>query len=322
MSLYVIFQVALNVLFGVGLFIIWNRIKKPPQEDPRLSKGLQLLQSKISILEDLSDRTDRQVHQIIQILEQKSQQFQKKVEESNHQLQKINQSMHKSQELAKIFQDKIPHQEIIERQNTVKYIKAARMAHQGAKPEEIHLSLGVPLSEAEFISKVNKDQLMFDEEQLPEWARTSLSEMNSEPLSPSSQVVQQINMRNEQLIQNFKEKESTLKEIGDKFREACQDFDEQQIPASDPTPHFNTPQFVKNTLNSAEHLKNTISEQAKKVAQKAPQLSVAKILEASRQQRAGKKSSIVRNIGIEKAHFPDLSKDSHPSTDSSEEIES
>ena len=67
-----------NILLFIGVLVVYQKFTKPPQEDPRLSKGLQLLQSKISILEDLSDRTDVQIKQLMTLLDQKIKQVQQR----------------------------------------------------------------------------------------------------------------------------------------------------------------------------------------------------------------------------------------------------
>jgi mannose/fructose/N-acetylgalactosamine-specific phosphotransferase system component IIB len=141
-----------------------------------MSRGLQILQSKISVLEDLSDRTETQVIQLTALLEQKCRDIQNLMVQSEKQIQKIESSMTKSLDVAKIFQDKIPHQEIIERQNTVKYVKAARMAHQGHSIDEIAAQVDLSRGEIEFISKVNRDQLQFSEEDLPEWTKSETTD--------------------------------------------------------------------------------------------------------------------------------------------------
>lgn len=133
MSFWVLLQILVNLVFVAGLVGAWIRLGRPQKDDPRLSKGLQLLQSKIAVLEDLSDRTETQVNQLTALLEQKVKDIQFKIQAADKQIAKIEQSMQKSLEVAKIFQDKIPHTEIIERQNTVKYVKAARLAHQGVR---------------------------------------------------------------------------------------------------------------------------------------------------------------------------------------------
>src|SRR5580658_8548336 len=115
----------------VGFVAVWMRLRRPPQDDPRMSRGLQLLQTKITILEDLSDRTESQVKQLTALLDQKTRLLQNKVLDAEQQILKIDHSMNKSLEVAEIFQDKIPHQEILERQRTVDYVKAARLAHSG-----------------------------------------------------------------------------------------------------------------------------------------------------------------------------------------------
>lgn len=169
MSFWVLLQVLLNLVLGAGVVGAWIRLSRPPKDDPRLSKGLQLLQSKIAILEDLSDRTEVQVQQLTALLEQKCKEIQAKIQTSEKQMGKIDQSMQKSLEVAKIFQDRIPHTEILERQNTIKYVKAARLAHQGMSVDEIAQQSDLSRGEIEFIAKVNRDQLMFCEDSLPEW---------------------------------------------------------------------------------------------------------------------------------------------------------
>jgi hypothetical protein len=164
-------QVVFNIFAAVGFFVIIMRMNRAPKDDPRLSRGLQLLQSKISVLEDLSDRTELQVNQLAAILDQKAKEVQAKVQLAEQHVHELRVSMERSLDVAKIFQDKIPHQEIIERQNTIKYVQAARLAHQGLSVEEISAKIDLPKGEIEFIAKVNRDQLMFNEDQLPTWAQ-------------------------------------------------------------------------------------------------------------------------------------------------------
>ncbi len=175
MTLWVLVQVLLNLLFFVGIGAAWIRLKRPPSEDPRLSRGLQLLQSKIAILEDLSDRTDLQVKQLNALLEGKCVEIQNKMIEAEKIIRLIETSRQKSLETAKMFEDKIPHQQIVERQNTVKYVKAARLAHQGVSIAEILKQVDLSQAEVEFIAKVNKDHLMFSEESLPDWAQEQMA---------------------------------------------------------------------------------------------------------------------------------------------------
>lgn len=183
MNFWFLLQLLVNVILFTGIVGVWIRMNRPAKEDPRLSKGLQLLQSKIAVLEDLSDRTETQVNQLTLLIEQKVKEIQSKIQSSEKQIAKIDLSMQKSLEVAKIFQDKIPHGEIVERQNTIKYVKAARLAHQGLSVDEIaqqvtELSRG----EIEFIAKINREQLMFCEDSLPEWIE------NAEPSPDASNM--------------------------------------------------------------------------------------------------------------------------------------
>lgn len=173
MSSWTLLQIVLDIFLSAGVFLILMRLARAPKDDPRLSRGLQLLQSKISVLEDLSDRTEVQVGQLTAILEQKAREVQAKVQLAEQHVQAIRVSMDRSLDVAKIFQDKIPHQEIIERQNTIKYVQAARLAHQGANADEIASRVDLPKGEIEFIAKVNRERLMFNEEQLPWWAKSN-----------------------------------------------------------------------------------------------------------------------------------------------------
>jgi len=171
---WTLIQVVFDIFAALGFFIILMRLSRQPKDDPRLSRGLQLLQSKISVLEDLSDRTENQVGQLTAILDQKSKEVQAKVQLADQHVHEIRVSMERSLDVAKIFQDKIPHQEIIERKNTIKYVQAAKLAHQGLNADEIALKVDLPKGEIEFIAKVNRDQLMFSEAGLPEWAKGDL----------------------------------------------------------------------------------------------------------------------------------------------------
>lgn len=170
MSNWTLVQIIFDLVAVASIAALWMRLRRPPQDDPRLSRGLQLLQTKITVLEDLSDRTDNQVKQLTQLLDQKNRLLQNRILEAEQQMVKIDHSMHKSMEVAEIFQDKIPHHEIAERQRTVEYVKAARMANSGLSVDEIAESVHLPREQVELIAKFNKDQLMFDESALPEWA--------------------------------------------------------------------------------------------------------------------------------------------------------
>lgn len=156
MSFWFLLQVLFNLMFICVGVIVWIKQTRPAKDDPRLSKGLQLLQSKIAILEDLSDRTERQFQQMTALIEQKMRDLQSEMEDADAKLTEIDQSMKKSLDVAKIFQDKIPHQEIIERQNSLKYVQAAQLAHQGLSVDEIAKTVGLGIGEVDFIVKLNQ----------------------------------------------------------------------------------------------------------------------------------------------------------------------
>ena len=197
--MWVFVQLFLNITFAVTIFILWARLARSPKEDPRLSKGLQILQTKISILEDLSDRTDKQVRDLCNIIERKSKEVEAAIIQSEEQINKIGNSMRKSLEVAEIFQDKIPHDEILDRKNSKKYIDAALLAHRGQTPAQIAEVIDLSIPEIEFICKVNKDRLMFSEDELPSWAKAPERDLS------------------EVFSQNHYEE---LKGLGDKFRSA------------------------------------------------------------------------------------------------------
>lgn len=216
----VMVQIFVNVFLALGLGFLFIRILRPQKDDPRLSRGLQLLQNKIAILEDLSDRTDHQFKQMGLLLDEKAKDVQTQISAAQDQIQLLQQSMRKSQDVAKIFQDKIPHEEIIERQNTIKYVRAAQMANQGHSVEDIEKAVGLPHSEVEFIAKVNRDRLMFSVEQLPDWIKSELD--------PHTSPVVQKAYR--EAFEPLPDSSQTLAKIGDQFRRAVQEMAIEEAP--------------------------------------------------------------------------------------------
>ncbi|MBT4761888.1 MAG: DUF2802 domain-containing protein [Bdellovibrionaceae bacterium] len=215
----------LNIAVGIGLFIMWMAVKGPAKDDPRLSRGLQLLQNKISVLEDLSDQTDVQVKKLVHILDQKGAQVQRKIKESEKQILKINESMKRSLDVADVFQDKIPHQEIINRQNSIKYVQAAQMAHQGKPVSEIVERLGLPEGEVRFITKINKDKLVFDENQLPQWAVRGLKK-HTEIDETDTDLASSFYASN---LSKVSYNDDEMKKLGDKFKAACKQENNEPV---------------------------------------------------------------------------------------------
>jgi hypothetical protein len=180
MGLLILLQVALDLGFiAIVTLLLIERSKARTAEDPRLSRGLQLLTSKIAVLQDLMDRSETASRQMTQILERKQQDVQEIIEEVESHLHKVSKSIEKSQEVAKIFQDRIPHQEIIERQTTVKYIQAAKLAHQGVGIDDISRQVDIPRGELELIIKLNRDRLLVRDE--PAWAQSLTQDFDEKP---------------------------------------------------------------------------------------------------------------------------------------------
>ena len=229
MSIWVILQLAMNIVLGLGVWALWTKFKRPPKDDPRLSRGLQLLQSKIAVLEDLSDKTEVQVRQLTTLMDQKCREVHQKTQEASRQMEQIDRSMHKSMEVAQIFEDRIPHEEIIERQRTKKYVKAAQLAHQGYPLEEIARHVDMPMAELELVIKMNKDQLLFSAKDLPFWAQdhevVPTAETVEAPQAPSTMNV-------EQAFQQKMAPPTSLEQLGDEFRKACEDMNkaDEELP--------------------------------------------------------------------------------------------
>ncbi|MFS4458385.1 DUF2802 domain-containing protein [Bdellovibrio sp. HCB2-146] len=242
MSFWFLLQILINLVLVAAVVGLWVRLNRPPKDDPRLSKGLQLLQSKIAVLEDLSDRTETQVNQLTALLESKVKDIQTKIQASEKQITKIDQSMQKSLEVAKIFQDRIPHTEILERQNTIKYVKAARLAHQGMSVDEIAGQVDLSRGEIEFIAKVNRDQLMFCEDSLPEWVGEEAQIDKSHDLSDvdnisfMQQPLQKESGSNVSDLSSVfevpKADQDALKKLGDAFKQACKEVKDQEEEAA------------------------------------------------------------------------------------------
>lgn len=278
MSFWFLFQILVNLILVAGVVGLWIRLNRPPKDDPRLSKGLQLLQSKIAVLEDLSDRTETQVNQLTALLEQKVKDIQSKIQAADKQVAKIEQSMQKSLEVAKIFQDRIPHTEILERQNTIKYVKAARLAHQGLSVEDIAGQVDLSRGEIEFIAKVNRDQLMFCEDSLPGWIQDEeLEQEEKSDLSDVDNITFMSPLQREvpqDLSAAFevpKTDQDAMRKLGDAFKAACQEVEEQDVA------HQQTANNVSALFNVTQNMaQNFLSEKPTPAAPTASPYSTAK----------------------------------------------
>ncbi len=167
----------MNLLLITFITFNWFIRSKANQDDQRLTKGLQLLQNKISILQDLSDKSDEQVRRWVHLIEQKSADVQSKLMQSDEKIEQIECVLSKALDVSKIFYDQVPHAEIIERQKTSKYVQAAQLANQGFTADQISQKIDLNMAEIDMIIKMNKEKLQFSEESLPAW----IQQMGSSP---------------------------------------------------------------------------------------------------------------------------------------------
>ena len=227
MTLLGILQVAFNILFFAGIALCFIKLKGRREEDPRLSYGLKLLENKIAVLEDLSDKTELQVKQLVILLETKIRDLQQKVTAADTQLARIDHSMNKTMEVAHIFQEQVPHEQIMERKVSNKYINAARMAHQGLSFQDIQKQVDLPHAELDLIVKLNREQLMFSEDHLPAWADKHPVEANQNIFAPPQVDI------------------ASLEKLGQDFKQACKAFEEKINPPSKAEPDIVPYQFKK-----------------------------------------------------------------------------
>lgn len=89
MNIIVMIVTCLNIILLLGLsFHVFIRVKEK-KEDQRITKGLQLLQHKIAILQDLSDKADEQVQRLVHVLDNKSTELRRTTAEANKAMSEI-----------------------------------------------------------------------------------------------------------------------------------------------------------------------------------------------------------------------------------------
>ena len=137
MNYWLLSLTLLNILLIA--YIAFNQLAKSKArvEDNRLTRGLQLLQNKISILQDLSDKTDEQVRNWVHVIETKSTAVQNQLIKSDEKIIQIESALSKALDVSKIFYEQVPANEMAERQKTSKYVQAARLANQGFSTDQI-----------------------------------------------------------------------------------------------------------------------------------------------------------------------------------------
>lgn len=162
MSVWILLQVLFDVFVIAGLSVCIIKAFKNKEDDPRLTQGLRLLQSKISILEDLSDHTENQVKQLMTLLDKKLHEVRGAMGQINQHIGEVDRSIKKSQLVAEQIQKDMAPDKIVEKKLENKYIQAAQMAHQGHAVEEIVKALNLPKAEVELIAKVNKKKCVYE----------------------------------------------------------------------------------------------------------------------------------------------------------------
>ena len=197
MNYWLLTLTLLNVLLLAFVSFIMLAKNKAKFEDQRLTKGLQLLQNKISILQDLSDKTDEQVRSWVHLLEQKASDVQSQLIKSDEKVIQIESALSKALDVSKIFYEQVPHAEMVERQKTSKYVHAAKLANQGFTTDQIAQKIDLSNAEIDMITKMNREQLQFAEESLPAWvhasARTEAPENRSQELADFTNQLQKMN---------------------------------------------------------------------------------------------------------------------------------
>jgi len=162
--------------------------------------------------------------------------LQNKVLEAEQQILKIDHSIEKSLRVADIFQDRIPHQEIVERQQKIEYVRAARLAHNGVSVDEIAKQVSLPREQIELIAKFNREQLMFDEEQLPEWAHRASANVNEMDFLGNAEKP--------------KPDLQQMARIGDNFKQAVETVKQQDIAAQQSLMDSRMGESIRNSMAS------------------------------------------------------------------------
>jgi hypothetical protein len=198
----------MNVLLMTVVLFSWLTKNKNRVEDQRLTKGLQLLQNKISILQDLSDKSDEQVRKWVHLIEQKSNEVQNQLIMADDKIVQIEGALSKALDVSKIFYEQVPHAEIAERQKTSQYVQAAKLAHQGFSADQIGQKIDLSMAEIEMIIKMNRDHLQFSEENLPAWINTDTSSDNERQSQEVAEFSAQLKKMNQSISSTAFEVES------------------------------------------------------------------------------------------------------------------
>ncbi len=100
MNIFLMVLTCLNIILVLGLsFTVFLRVKEK-KEDQRITKGLQLLQHKIAILQDLSDKADEQVQRLVHMLDTKSNELRRTTNDATVAMTKMQNQVQAQQALA------------------------------------------------------------------------------------------------------------------------------------------------------------------------------------------------------------------------------
>ncbi len=100
MNIFLMVLTCLNIILVLGLsFTVFLRVKEK-KEDQRITKGLQLLQHKIAILQDLSDKADEQVQRLVHMLDTKSNELRRATNDATVAMTKIQSQVQDQQAIA------------------------------------------------------------------------------------------------------------------------------------------------------------------------------------------------------------------------------
>lgn len=209
MTIWVLIQVVINIFLFVGLFVCIVRSPRTSKDDPRLSRGLQLLQSKISVLEDLSDKTDVQFQKIMSVIEEKILEVQQAVTNAEKQLLQLQTATAKGIETTRLVQTGLGAEQVIERHTNEVYARAAQLAFDGRSIDEICEKLELSRGEVELIVKFNRDSL-----------RTVSAQ--------TTELAPQKNQDYSQLFEVPQFDATSLNKIGDEFRRVTREAEQQE----------------------------------------------------------------------------------------------
>ena len=204
MSIWILLQILVNLFLIAGVAVCLIKVFKDKEDDPRLTQGLRLLQSKISILEDLSDHTENQVKQLMTLLDKKLHEVRGTMGHINQRIGEVDRSIQRSQQMAEQIQKEMVPDQILEKKLENKYIQAAQMAHKGHGVEDIVRALNLPKAEVELIAKVNKKKCVY--EKSSESVQDKMFEQSLQMPSMNTGSIDKAQMDYQQAVQNHKEK--------------------------------------------------------------------------------------------------------------------